>query len=194
MINNNLWERQEYETDTAFDRFHKYYLAQDPPRSVEEAYRRWKHKSGRNRAGKTPGSWTAWAWPKGENVKSWPERAAAWDDHLASLRQAEWEARHMSVPEALARLSDMARSDLADFNDVVSSGDLKKAEQSQLIKKLKITKRLTRNGDVVTNTEIELYDAQAATRDILKIHGKFVDKVEHSGSIENKMVIIPPKQ
>ena len=92
----------------------------------------------------------------------------------------------MSADEAMKRMSDMARGDLADFNDVIETGNLKKSDISHLVKKLKVTKRTiigddSESGIREVKTEIELYDAQSALRDILKIHGKFTDKVELSG-------------
>lgn len=203
MSDRNLWERQEYETDTAFHRFHKYYLAQDPPRSVEEAYRQWRNKTHAQRTSsaqkKADGTWKRWAWPDVDGAKSWAERAAAWDDHLASLRQAEWEERHMSASEAMARLADMARGDLADFSDVLETGKLTKSDLSHIIKKLKVTKKAivgnSENSVEETRIEIELNDPQSALRDILKINGMFVDKVEHSGEVKQvtAVEVVRPK-
>ena len=97
---------------------------------------------------------------------------------------------HMSADEALKLLSDMGRSDMGDFLDVSGMGfnldlsDAKEKGLTKLIKKVKqktttfIAKKESDEDREVHELEIELYDAQAAIRDVLKISGKFVDKVD----------------
>lgn len=95
---------------------------------------------------------------------------------------------HMSADEAMSRLTDIARGDVGELMDVYSTGfdlDMKKAKETgltKLIKKVKqkttthIAKSESDEDREVTELEIELYPADAAIRDILKIHGRFVDR------------------
>ena len=101
--------------------------------------------------------------------------------------QSRLDEVHMSADEALKLTADIARGDVTEFITPFGNIDIDKLRQSgkgRLIKKIK-QKTVTKIGkgddseDVeVLDTEIELYDAQAAVRDILKIHGKFTDKVD----------------
>jgi len=100
---------------------------------------------------------------------------------------------HMSADEALKLQSDIARGDMAQLMDVYSTGfnlDMAKAKElglTRLIKKVKqkttthIAKSESDEDREVVELEIELYDAQAAIRDVLKIHGKFVERRELTG-------------
>ena len=120
--------------------------------------------------------------------------------------QAEIQARlhevHMSADEALKLTADIARSDIAQLMDVSSMGfnlDMSKAKElglTGLIKKVKqkvtthIAKSESDEDREVIELEVELYDKQAAIRDILKVHGKFVDRTDvTSGGKE-----LPPTQ
>lgn len=108
--------------------------------------------------------------------------------------QAEIKSRldeaHMSADEALKLLADMGRGDMGEFLDVGGMGfnldltDAKEKGLTKLIKKVKqktttfIAKKDSEEDREVHELEIELYDAQSALRDVLKIGGKFVDKVD----------------
>jgi len=100
--------------------------------------------------------------------------------------------RAMSAEEALARLGDMARAELMPFIRIDNDGftyfnfaDPQAKSYMWLIKKMK-TKRERRvdgKGDDAEAwegewVEVELHDAQAALRDILKMHGKLTEKVD----------------
>lgn len=107
--------------------------------------------------------------------------------------------RIMSADEAAAKLSDIARGDIADLMSVSSMGfDIELIEEDEngerrinpktkLIKKIKqkVTTIMPRNeqGDEreIVDTELELYSAHDALRDILKYRGKLIDKAEISG-------------
>ena len=102
------------------------------------------------------------------------------------------EENAMGAAEALYRLGEMARAEMRPFIRISDDGfcyfnfsDPESSRYMYLIKKIK-TKRERRidgggkdseawEGEWV---EVELHDAQAALRDILKIHGKFVDRFE----------------
>lgn len=99
----------------------------------------------------------------------------------------------MSADEVLERLGEQARADQADFWDIPDEGGdpvlnlsrAKKAGKTHLIKKIKV-KRTTRTitkGDEVTEfvtveTDLDLYDAQAAQALLGRHHKLFTDKTE----------------
>jgi len=107
--------------------------------------------------------------------------------------QARLAEVHMSAEEAIKLLSDMARGDIAQIMDVSGMGfslNMQRAQElglTKLIKKVKqkTTTHLPKNESdedrEVNELEVELYDAQAAIDKILKIHGKYVDKMELTG-------------
>lgn len=120
-----LWERQPWDTQTSFDRFVRFYLPQEPPRSQTEAYRRYMTERGRKWGGASvPGTWRAWAGGRDTNTGrikagayTWEERAAALDEHLAAVDLARWEKRrrdfreqsHETLAEGMTRLMEMLR-------------------------------------------------------------------------------------
>jgi len=102
----------------------------------------------------------------------------------------------MTADEAIKRIDDIARGDMADLMDVTSMGwalDMKKAQErgkTKLIKKVKQT-TITKIGrkqddddEERTYLEVELYPADAALDKILRVHGKYNDKLEISGEVE----------
>jgi len=82
----------------------------------------------------------------------------------------------------------MARAELMPFIRIDDDGftyfnfsDPEAKEYMWLIKKMKTKRERRVGGDEAWEgewVEVELHDAQAALRDILKMHGKFVDKVD----------------
>jgi len=113
-------------------------------------------------------------------------------DHL----KARLNEVHMSADEALKLTADIARGDIAQLMDVSSVGfslDMSKAKElglTGLIKKVKqktvthIAKSESDEDREVVELEVELYDKQVALRDILKITGKFVDRVDMTSNGE----------
>lgn len=101
----------------------------------------------------------------------------------------------MSMEEALARTSDIARASLMPFVKVDNDGftyfnfaDPEAKEHMHIIKKMKTKRerRVVGFGEKAEDwegewVEVELHDAQTAQRDLLKMYGKFVDKMEHTG-------------
>lgn len=93
---------------------------------------------------------------------------------IAAAIAAKLEGPAMHADEVLARLSDMASVDMADFVTVTESShkiDIPKAVKSgksHLIKKLTPTK---------FGLSIELHDSQAALEKLGRYHGLFKDKV-----------------
>lgn len=110
--------------------------------------------------------------------------------YISEQIQSKMAEVHMSAEEALKLTADIARGDIAQLMDVSSVGfnlDMRKAQElglTRLIKKVKqrTTTRLAKSEDgedtETHDLEIELYDAQAALRDILKVHGKFIDRTD----------------
>lgn len=92
-----LWEKQPWETVTAFDRFVTFYLSQTPPRSVDRAYNTYRERKGAKPASRASGTWRHWSTGRTANGEiisgaySWPERAAAFDQHKAELSLVELE-------------------------------------------------------------------------------------------------------
>lgn len=92
----------------------------------------------------------------------------------------------MTADEATKRLTDMARGSIESFLDIDEDGrtiiDLSKLEAKNnlgLIKKIKQTKKEFADGAIIEiSNEIELHDQKDAILNLLKIHGKFVNKTD----------------
>ncbi len=106
---------------------------------------------------------------------------------------------HMSADEALKLTADIARGDVTEFITSFGALDidaLRKSGKGRLIKKIKqrtitkIGKNETDGDTEVHDTEIEFYDAQAAQRDILKVHGRFTEKVDVTSGGESLTIKI----
>jgi phage terminase small subunit len=100
------------------------------------------------------------------------------DEQLADLT--------LSKNEVLTILTKHAKASLADVLDENGEFDLQEAKRlgkDGLIKKLKVTEKY----DPVMKTtetkyEYEMYDAQAATVHLGKVHKLFADRIEHTGA------------
>lgn len=112
---------------------------------------------------------------------------------IAKLIEENIKERIMGAEEALLLMSSHARANMGEFvkfYDGIKEPylDLQMAQEKGL---LHLVKRMSYNRE--GRLEIELYDAQAAIRDILKIHGKFVDKMEHTGKdggpMQNEVIL-----
>ena len=128
--------------------------------------------------------------------------------------KAEIDERIMSADEAAARLTDIARGDIADLMAVSSMGFtiqlIDEDEEgnrvinpkTKLIKKIKqkVTTIMPRNEQgeerEIVETELELYNAHEAQRDILKYRGKLIDRSEVTGKdggpIQHNVLIYVP--
>ncbi len=152
MADRPLWERQPWDTTASFDRFHRFYLPQERPRSLNEAYRRYRSEKGQKEARpdatlEAPGSWRRWfraqdgAGQPIDGAKTWEQRAQAYDDHLAQLDRERWEARRRAVRErdwtAGEELRDLAAKVLAQAPQFV-----------------KTTRRLLRGHDGAPDREV----------------------------------------
>lgn len=103
------------------------------------------------------------------------------DDILARVT-ARIDELTMTADEALIRLADQARASIEDFIEFDSYGsrvwrvDLQGAQESG---KLHVLKKLS--YDAEGHPRLELHDSQRALELILKIHGAFKERFEHSG-------------
>ncbi len=107
-------------------------------------------------------------------------------------------SKAMSVEEALARTGDIARASQMPFIRIDEDGfvyfnfaDPEAKANMHIIKKIKAKRerRIEGRGENAEKwegewVEVELFDAQAAQRDILKMHGKFIEKMEIKNSGE----------
>lgn len=121
------WEMQPWDTPGSFRAFREFYIAQDTPRSVSEAYRRSRLKRGiiDTHRKNAPGRWRSWSrgWDaEGKSIPgalTWEERADAWDKHLADIANAQieehWRKKIMGDVEILGRLSEHGRIDIGIF-------------------------------------------------------------------------------
>jgi len=105
----------------------------------------------------------------------------------------------MSASEATKRLTDMARGSIESFLDIDEDGrtiiDLSKNEAKEnlgLIKKIKQTKKEFADGAIIEIcNEIELHDQKDAILNLLKLHGKFVNKTDITTDGEKLNAPIP---
>lgn len=116
---------------------------------------------------------------------------------ISTVVQAEIAERSMSADEVLLRLAEHARGDMGDFMAIGPLGfslDLNGAKErgiTHLIKKVKqktttfLSKNESDEDREVTETEIELYDAQAALVHLGRHHVLFTDKQEVAQRVYN---------
>lgn len=113
----------------------------------------------------------------------------------------------MTANEVLARLTGIARGDVADVLDEEGRFDFQKARRDKktaLLRKIKRkttakkVDRFTEGAEeeaetfetsvVYEEVEFEMYSAHEALRDLGKYHKLFADRVEHVGEVEFKVV------
>jgi phage terminase small subunit len=110
--------------------------------------------------------------------------------------QALIDEKVMSKDEVLTRLADIARGDVSDLMALTTAGytlelmvrnetgDLVPNPKTKLIRKIhqKVITYLAKTADgedrEIIDTDIELYSAHDALRDIGKYHGLFVDRTD----------------
>ena len=101
----NLWERQEWDTQTSFNYFHTYYLSQMGGRSLNKAYRDYRLHIGDKPDMKTvaPSAWRNWfkamnySGKKIKGAATWEKRAEAFDDYCAENNIDQWVKRKEAV-------------------------------------------------------------------------------------------------
>lgn len=111
----NVWDtKQDWETMTAFRAFSDYYLHQEPPRNVNEAYRKYyfEKKNKVVKKGKqAPRYFRYWASAKDHKkatkipgALSWADRAAAYDEYRARAKIRAEAARREKVQNSYFKL------------------------------------------------------------------------------------------
>lgn len=88
---------------------------------------------------------------------------------------------HLTADEVLARIAFHARGSMAEFLDpdsgVIDTAHAKDAQALGLIKRYRTKQIINLKDDTETlETEVELYDAQAALRDLGKHLGLFIER------------------
>lgn len=122
-----VWLRQPYDTQASYRAFFTYFLTQDPPRTLNEAYRRYLRDkgppSGQDRATfeakiaqkQAPGNWRRWYRGQRadgeaiEGAKTWAERADAYEDDQQKKILAELEDRRLQAQLETADLGRLLR-------------------------------------------------------------------------------------
>jgi hypothetical protein len=112
-----LWDRLENESDTAHRAFECFLGLPSGERTPLEAYRR---HVGNPDAAKPSDTWGRWS-----SDFAWRERAAAYDDHLASVRR---EAYERAVKEEAARQAREIEQARGRYNELMTLGYVRAAE------------------------------------------------------------------
>ena len=98
--------------------------------------------------------------------------------------------RIIGMNEALARLADHARGDMADFAFVWTAEDLEQHPNARLVKKIERTITTNKHGETEEKLKLELYDAQSALVTLLKEtrldDGKPTERVEVDDSLTDE--------
>lgn len=105
-----LWERQPWDTDASYTRFHEFFLSQSPPRNQLEAYRRYKRQAGASEEelkaiSKLSGLWQRWV--QGQDTigtpipgaVGWEARAAAYDEDRRREWRESWHEKERQIVE-----------------------------------------------------------------------------------------------
>jgi hypothetical protein len=104
-----LWDRLENEPERAYRAFESFLSLPSGERTLLEAYRR---HVGNPDAAKPSDTWSGWS-----STFAWRERAAAYDDHLASLRRVAYER---AVEEEAERQGREAEKTRGRMNELLS--------------------------------------------------------------------------
>jgi hypothetical protein len=104
-----LWDRLENEPERAYRAFECFLSLPSGERTLLEAYRR---HVGNPDAAKPSDTWSGWS-----SSFAWRERAAAYDDHLASVRR---EAYERAVEEEAARQARDAETARGRYNELMT--------------------------------------------------------------------------
>jgi len=89
--------------------------------------------------------------------------------------------KHLNADAVLARVSELANSDIVTFAKVRRISDLEKDEykgKTHVIKKFKSEITTLPNGIELEKVELELYGADASLDKMMRYHGLYNDKVD----------------
>jgi hypothetical protein len=112
-----LWDRLENEPERAYGAFECFLSLPSGKRTLLEAYRR---QVGNPDAAKPSDTWSGWS-----NTFAWRERAAAYDDHLASLRRDAYER---AVEEEVAQQAREVEKVRGRYNELMTLAYVQAAE------------------------------------------------------------------
>jgi hypothetical protein len=112
-----LWDRLENEPERAYRAFESFLSLPSGERTLLEAYRQ---HVGNPDAVKPSDTWSRWS-----SQFAWRERAAAFDDHLASLRR---EAHEQVIKEEAKRQAREIERARGRFNELMTLGYVQAAE------------------------------------------------------------------
>src|SRR5215208_6535364 len=104
-----LWDRLENEPERAYRAFECFLSFPGSERTLLAAYRQYV---GNPDAAKPSDTWSGWS-----NAFAWRERAAAYDDHLASLRR---EAYERALEEEAARQARDVEKVRGQYNELLA--------------------------------------------------------------------------
>ena len=123
--------------------------------------------------------------------------------------RAAVDERMANRDEVIAGLTDIARGDMADLMDITTmgftlqlmvknkdTGEITVNPKTKLIKKIKqkvttfISKKEDEEDREIVETEIELYSAHEAYRDLGKVHGIFIDKTDVTSGGEAIKIVV----
>src|SRR5687767_12734256 len=106
-----LWDRMENEPERAYRAFECFLSLPSGERTLLAAYRRRVDNPG---AAKPSDTWSGWS-----SQFAWRERAAAYDDHLASVRR---EAHEQVIKEEAAQQAREIEKTRYHFNELMTLG------------------------------------------------------------------------
>src|SRR5215208_2541797 len=112
-----LWDRLENESERAYRAFECFLSLPSGERTLLAAYRQ---HVGNPEAAKPSDTWSGWS-----NTFAWRERAAAYDDHLASMRREAYERAVEDEAARQAREVEMARG---RYNELMTLGYVRAVE------------------------------------------------------------------
>lgn len=120
----------------------------------------------------------------GNKVKDESARVSAsrllQDDNIKKIIDALLESEHLSTAEALHILSDHAKGDVGQYVDEYGNIDLEQMKadgMTHLIKEVEIVETSGEKSST-TRRKIKFHDPQNAINMILRVQGKFNDKLE----------------
>lgn len=178
-MNPNPWDTRPSESAPAYAAFAEY-RELGPERSLEAV---------RLKVGKNPRLIARWS-----SNWNWVERARAYDAHLDAVRQSERrqsiakKARKiMTADEVKEGLTFIAQADIAEVFEADGTFDLAKAKGRGATKQIK---SLSFDKDTGRVTKIEIYSAHEGHRDMAKVHGAFIDRVETTDTTERDPVTV----
>jgi len=105
------WKRQKDETNASYHAFTEYYLSQDPPRTLVQAYKTYRLAKGVKTVIPPPnGTWQRWY-----RSNHWNNRAIDYDDHLFELEQKLFVVEKRKIKKRLTKVSTEMLRKLEDM-------------------------------------------------------------------------------